>query len=44
MTEMIDNDKQLTEMKTNYKTDKENVDQAIALINNILPKLAPELI
>ena len=42
MTEMIDIDKQPTEMKLDDKNDKENVDQAIALIDDITPELAPE--
>ena len=42
MTEMIDIDKQPTEMKIDDKNDKENVDQAIALIDDITPEIAPE--
>ena len=42
MTEMIDIDKQPTEMKMDDKNDKENVDQAIALIDDITPEIAPE--
>ena len=42
MTDMIDIDKQLTEMKMDAKSDKENVDQAIALIDDIIPEIALE--
>ena len=42
MTEMINNYKQPIEMKIDDKTDKEDVDQAIALIDEILPEFAPE--
>ena len=42
MTDMIDIDKQLTEMKMDDKNDKEKVDQAIALIDDIIPEIAPE--
>ena len=42
MNEMIDIDKQPTEMKMDDKNDKENVDQAIALIDDITPEIAPE--
>ena len=42
MTETIDIDKQSTEMKMDHKNDNENVDQASALIDDIIPEIAPE--